>query len=321
MGKKEFIEQQNLNSALVEEAWEEAGGNKNKAKKLLQPAKLWVKGRFGGGDRSGLFVVEFNCRKKSVYNLDCVVVARKNMEGASPRLSPGKFGKNIKNASKSSDKIESATSKLQSALEDFWKDENSRVRETVRDQEFESLPNLHHSLLDDALDFKVENKEITFTLRRVIDQEEETDRSEDEEVVLSCEVSINPVAGLNFSKLNKGDEILVSLKDPGGGSAEQNAYKKAMKRSNTKGLVPAKLISGKSTGTGNVVLEMEIMPGIRAQTKCGRDVSIMVTDETAQKRNIDTGGSSLKSLRDNILPIFMLLGAVILLILAVIYLF
>ncbi len=321
MNKKQFIKMVDVNSELAEEAWNEARGDQKRAKKLIKPAKLWVKGRFGNSSRSGLFIVEMNCQENNVYNLDCVVISKGNVEGASPRLSPKKFGKKLESAARSSDYLEGPTSKLKTTLEEFWEGDDSRPRQAVKNEEFESLPNLHRSVLDDGLDFEVDNKEITFTLRRVIDLDEGLEETEENVTVIPCDVSVSPVAGLNFSRLNKGDEILVTLEEPDGGSEKQKAYKKAKKLTDSEGFVPAKLKSGEVTEAGNVLLKMEIMPGVWGETKCGRDISILVSEETADKKGLDTGGGALQGVKENILPILMLIGAFVLLVLAVLYIF
>ena len=321
MNKKQFKKMVNVNSELAEEAWNQARGDADRAKKLIKPAKLWVKGRFSNSNRSGLFIVEMNCRERRVYNLDCVVVSRGNVEGASPRLSPKKFGKKIKSAARSSDHLEAPTDRLQSALEEFWADDDSRPRQAVKDEEFESLPNIHRSLLDDTLDFEVADREITFTLRRVIDLDEEIEESEDDVIVLPCDVSINPVAGLNFSKLNKGDEILVTPEEPEGNSEVRSAFQKVKNNTDSEGRIPAKLKSGKKTDSGDVVLKMELLPGIWGETKCGQDVSLLVSEKTARKKGMKSSEGSLAAVKENILPIIMLLGAAGLLVVAAIYLF
>ena len=260
MNLKQFVKKQKVNSELAEEAWEKAGGDPDKASRLLEPARLWFKGRFGESGRSGLFMVEWDFTEEEIKSAQVVILAGKKIKGASPRLSPRAFGKKIKESQKSSKTLEGPMAALEGALESAWQEKGSKIRKTLKENDYKRLRALHRPLLNDTLDFEVGEKEMAHTLRRHMDVSEEDDR-----VFIPCDISVNPVKGVSFSKLKKGDEILISLKDPGASSPEvRDAWRRAQKLADKKGFIPAELKSGKKSDSGKINLKLKIMPGVWA---------------------------------------------------------
>ncbi|MFP4687382.1 MAG: hypothetical protein ACLFN5_04645, partial [bacterium] len=196
MNLKQFIKKHKVNSELAEEAWAKAQGDPDKAARLIEPARLWFKGRFSEHARSGLFMVEWDFKEKDIKSVQVVILSGKKIKGASPRLSPRAFGKKIKESLRSSKKLEGPIAALKSALEKGWTEKGGEIQKALEEGDYKRLRGLHRPLINDALDFEVGEKEMAHTMRRRLDISDEDDR-----VFIPCEVTVDPVSGIPFSKL------------------------------------------------------------------------------------------------------------------------
>jgi len=300
LNKKKFIKKQSVNSELAAAAWEEAGGDAKRAKKLLQPVSVCLKGRFQASGRSGLWYFDWNAARSRLNDTDVVVLSKKT-EGTSPRLSPKAFKKNLQKAKRSSDKLSGPMNKLNSRLKELLEDKSSKVVEALKDQEYDKIPPVMRTIVADTLGFDLTNNEVHYTLRRKIDRvddSESSDQSEEDQLYIPCEIPINPVKGISFGKLKKGDTIYARVDDIPTAMKDKIEVREALreiekKTTGEKELFPAKLISGKSTGSRKVELTLEITSDVVGKGSCGRDVSILVPDETAEKRARGSRGFGL----------------------------
>ncbi len=297
MNKKKFIKKQAVNSELAEAAWEEAGGDASRAKKLLQPVSVCLKGRFQASGRSGLWYFDWNAARNRLNDTDVVVLSKKT-KGTSPRLSPKAFKKNLQKAQRSSDKLSGPINKLNSRLEKLLEDESSKVVEALKDQEYDKIPPVMRTVVADTLGFDLTTNEVHYTLRRKIDKldDEDSDKPDEDELYIPCDIPINPVKGISFGNLKKGDTIYARVDDIPTAMKDKVEVREALREiekkiSGEKELFPAKLISGRSTGSRKVELTLEITPDVVGKGSCSRDVSILVPEETAEKRSgASTGG-------------------------------
>ncbi len=326
MDKKEFIDKQAVNSELAKAAWEEAGGKKE-AEELLAASTLWLKGRFLSSGRGGLWLVQWDCESDTLVRLKVVVVG-KQIEGASPRLSPSHFEKQINRLQKSSRKLPTPRDKLNNTLEEIWEDSDSAIARALEEEDYDRLPAINKTIVENTLNFELNTNEVSSTLKRKIEQRDMTESEKDERLVLPCEVSIHPVKGFPIQKLRKGDKILARLPEIPTDMKNKLEVKEAVKRiekikDEETGLFPVKLISGKKSGDRSITLTFQLTPQVLGETSCGKDVGILVPEETEKKlanRSSKTGTIG-KLINSYGTPIFLGILLIVLIIIGFLYLF
>ena len=322
MEKQEFLESQPLPDELVEDAWERSNGDPEEARELLSPSRLTVKGHFSTTEDniSGLYMLTWDYRANTIDNFRCVMV-NGTLDEFQLDAPHNEFLSKLRELEESDQLMSGYTEELEEAIRALWTGDELDVSKFQDEEEFSELLEIHRQLMDGLFDFEDPKLEHEYELTRLIndldDTEGEADEDDEESVTVpSCDVHVTPVQGVSVTKLQPGDMIYVEI----GEIPEEWAKLKPVLEDlrDESGLIPAQLRSKKHTDDGRLELEVQFGKKVYGALSCGRDVSLMVPDETREKY----GEEPSDALEELFQPkyIFPALGAALALILLVFYL-
>ncbi len=292
MNKQQFIENQPVKASLAEMAWEESNGEPEGAQELLEPAIIWIKGRFFGGEIGGIFLIEWDLQSQELVENDCIVLNKNRVKGAAPRLSPQGFKDKFNKIARSSGRRAGIEQALKLKFAELWEDPQSRINRLIEEESFDGIAPIHKTVLRDTLEVELTDSDIHYTLRRKIEitrSDEEDKEPDSKQLFVPCEIIINPVKGLSINQLNRGDLIFArpgELTEESADNAELRMLHNKVKEQADEDsrYLTVKLLSGKAQDSGKVLLTFKITNEINGRALCGRDVKLLTPAETLQKR-------------------------------------
>ncbi|MFB6344423.1 MAG: hypothetical protein ABEK50_01435 [bacterium] len=286
MEKQEFLESQELPEELASEAWEQADGDVEYAQELLSPVELTLKGLFRDeeADLYGLFLINWDLRHDELSNVRAAVV-NSPFQDITIQDSEGKFFRQITNIEESQALLSGYTDSLKESLRNLVGGDNDYPESVLKDGREQFIDELNTEL-EESLELKKLEIEIDGSIRRRLETDGEegegTTEPEDEEVnVPSCDVQVTPVQGVSVEKLQPDDMIYVEL---GEIPEEWSKLRPVLEDlRDDSGLIPAQLTTKKHTDDGRMELQVQFGKKVFGTINCGRDVSLMVPDETLEK--------------------------------------
>lgn len=285
MEKEEFIESQPFSDELVEKAWDRAEGNPEEAQELLGPSELTLKGHLScsAENISGLYLITWNYKSNSIDNFRCSVI-NGSIEGFQLNTSHEDFLEKLRDLENSDQLMSGYTEELQENIRALWTSDEFDVSNTTDDEGFSELEETHRQLVGGLFDLNEFELEHNYEITRLInDNGEEQSDAEDEEslTVPSCDVRVTPVQGVSVTRLQPEDVIYVEI---GEIPEEWSKLKPVLEDlRDESGLIPAQLRSKKHTDDGRLELEVQFGKKVYGSLSCGRDVSLMVPEETREK--------------------------------------
>lgn len=299
MDKDEFLEQQSVDDDLAEEAWERADGEPEEARELLDLAQLTVKGRLfnPGSNINGVFMLTWDLAEEELANLGAVIV-NDSVETVDLEAPHEEFIRSLREVEESPKIMSGYSEELEETLQELWKNPSEELPE-LSDEEFEEgLVAAHETKIEEAFDFEESHLDVVLDLRRRIEidgesEEGEGDAAEEQETVNvpSCDVHVTPVQGVSVARLQPDDMIYVEIGEiPEEWSKLEPVLEDLRDDS---GLIPARLVKKTHTEDGRLELEVQFGKKVYGSLTCGRDVSLMVPDETREKYD-EPGISSIE---------------------------
>lgn len=292
MKKSEFIRAANAPRSIAQAAWEAADGDEEKARELLEPDKINVKGRLADTENGfyGLFCFRWHLDSSSPSQIQQIVLGDSDVQDVSTSDSLKNFQKTIENFRSEGGSMGGFTDELQQVLKSNLSDRNSQLYEVFAEQDLESL----EDVLDDLLRSELEMDTLSLTVeteleRKVAGESNRSRKSREPDTQangnpLKGNVEINPVRGVPISNINPGDQIFVRLRDSGSARGVREFE-------NADGLIPAQLLSKGANAAGKLRLKVEFPNGESGTLTCGKDVSIVVPDSTKEQISTDSSGN------------------------------
>lgn len=287
MDREEFLDAQEAPPELARQAWEEADGNPDYAKELLNPEELTIKGTFSDEESNlyGLLLLKWDLRSDDLIGVRGVVV-NVPLTDITPNDSSDEFYQRITELENSSNLLSGYTDSVKQPIKDLLNDEDNNYPESLLEDDLEEFTDLLEELLQESLDLKVLELSLDTDVRRHLDKEPEEEASEeddeDEKVnVPACDVHVTPVQGVSVEKLQPDDMIYVELGEiPDEWSNLEPVLEDLRDDS---GLIPAQLKAKEQTEDGRFKLQVQFGKKVYGTVHCGRDVSLMVPEETLEK--------------------------------------
>lgn len=325
MNKQEFIRSVTVDNNLAESAWEKAGGDEAKARELLQGERIIFKGRFSDPDEGfyGLFYLDWGQNQTSLNDLNAVVLSDKSVEDVEPSMKSAEFKTQVEQYETSSAKMGGYTDQLSGVLKNVWSNPQSDVRKALESGESDRLQGLHRTIIGEELELEElslvaesdERLKIESATPASSSSTSTATESSSRDVVLPCQIEINPVRGVPVSKISPGDMIYVEPGEVEG--SEQRVVDELENHRDDSGMIPARVRSKQSTAAGNLRIDVDFDDSVKGKISCGKDVSILVPDTTRAKQQRNTGG--LINLLQNEMFLGLITGAVVLLVLGIWY--
>lgn len=329
MSKEDFLNRADAPRSIAEAAWNAADGEEHQAEELLEPAMLRVKCKFmnSNGRFGGLLYIEWSYLENAATATSGIVSSDDGILEIPIDLAPEQFGERVIRSNKTGPKMGGNTETLQSALSEALQTTGTDLRETIKARNTDRIEKELQDLLTNNLDITqpqfTTDMELTRKVQEKSDVEEpetsEGEEEESEEYEVPAEVEIDPVKGVPIGKVSIGDLIYVDLGNYQ--SRHQKIANVLNDRRDETGLIPAQLVSREVSEAGTLALRVQFGQGVYGKVRCGKDVSILVPEETAAKRNRDKSSMDVDPvdfIADNWVIIFALGMALI--ILLVVYL-
>jgi len=292
MDKSTFIDSADAPRSLAEAAWEEADGDEDRARELLDPGTLKVKLQFFSPSDGyyGLAAFEWAVSTSTHDNLNKIVLGDSEVKEVTPTLSYSAFNRRIEGFTTGGTSMGGSTDRLGEALESTLKESGSSVVDALDNQNFKDLDQALQSVISRELE--IENVSVTTDVETQREIESKASVSstgtaagsgassdvDDAELFLQCSVRINPVSGVPITKISPGDSIFVEITEVPEG--KEDLVDKLRSNANDDGMIPARLASKKHSDAGNLRLEVDLSEDIKGTISCGRDVSVLVPDST-----------------------------------------
>ncbi|MGM0380540.1 MAG: hypothetical protein ACQEP7_00985 [bacterium] len=299
MDEDEFVAQVNVPEKLAEAAWKVAEGDEQQAEELLVPSTLYIKSKFkdSGGRFSGAFFIRWDFEFDEAS--ECLAIVTGGEEGVDVSLdiSPNQFGDRLSMQLQTGQRMGGNTDTLQAALEENLQNSGSALRQHIDAGEIADLDKVLAELIQNNLEINKPNVNVKAEVARKIEEmddeveaaeAEAAEPEEEEQYVLPCEVEINPIRGVPLARIQIGDMIYVGLGEVEG--QEEKIARVLQKRRDDTGLIPAKLVASNSTEAGTMELRVQFGQNVYGRARSGKDVSILVPQETEEKRSFQREG-------------------------------
>lgn len=287
MEREEFLKAQEAPPEVARKAWEEANGNSDYATELLTPEEITIKGKFGDEESNlhGLLLVKWDLRSDDLIGVRGVVV-NVSLDDMTATQTSDDFYKRISELENSSNLLSGYTDSVKKPIKDLLNDPNNDYPECLLEDDLNEFNETLLELLQDSLDLRNLDLQVDTDVRRRIDKEPEdepSDEGTDEEKVNvpSCDVHVTPVQGVSVEKLQTGDMIYVEIGEiPDEWSKLEPVLEDLRDDS---GLIPAQLKGKEQSEDGRLKLQVQFGKNVYGTVNCGRDVSLMVPDDTLEK--------------------------------------
>ncbi len=326
MAKEDFVADAGAPPSMAEKAWEVAEGDEDYASQLLEPHKLWVKGKFmdGGNKFGGVFFFQWNFTEKSASDCLVMVAGADNMIEIPIDVDPAQYRDRLSLELKTGTKMGGNTEILQEALSGELTDPDSALRSCIESGNLSELESYIEEILISSLDVRSPVITLQPVVTRKVEEmsdptaggpAEEGEEEEEERFEIPCEVEINPVKGVPLVRIQIGDLIYVDLGDVTGENVK--FVKPLNKRRDESGLIPARLVARETTEAGTMKLTVQFAQGVYGVARTSKDISLLVPPETVSARAFkSTGTNPVEFFEQNWVIILTVLVAVTIVLIA-----
>jgi hypothetical protein len=299
MPKEDFVANAGAPPSMAEKAWEVAEGDEDYASQLLEPHKLWVKGKFmdGGNKFGGLFFFQWNFTEKSVSDCLVMVAGADNMIEIPMDVDTAQYRDRLSLELKTGTKMGGNTEILQEALSGELTEPDSDLRSCIEAGDLAELESYIEEILVSSLDVRSPVITLQPVVTRKVEEmaEPSTDAAveeeeEEERFEIPCEVEINPVKGVPLARIQIGDLIYVDLGDVSGENVK--FVKPLNKRRDESGLIPSRLVARETTEAGTMKLTVQFARGVYGVARTSKDISLLVPPETVSVRAFKRNGTN-----------------------------
>ncbi len=290
MEKKEFIEaHENIAASLVEEAWEQAEGEAEKAAELLQPQLLVFQGKLisSGQEPEGLFQLIWDLNEQEMTDAYGVMAGHISVGDVNPEMEYQLFKSKITELLESSQKMGLHTEELNQLIQAELKKPAQEFLELVEESSLDEAVNFLEEIFQEKFDCRKEEITIVPRLLRALQVEKENEEDDEEqEINFSCLPSVNPVKGVSLDRLSVGDKIFVEINDTASSPQEQKVLSVMEKfRDEKTGLLPAEIYNFEDQAGGELQIEIQFGKNVTGTLTCGSNVNLLCPEETTTKKN------------------------------------